>query len=92
MIYELEYTPEAEKDVKALQKSGEKAAILKLRRLLIELTEHPETGTGHPKPLGGNRVGQWSRRITDKNRLVYLIDEDKIIVLIISALGHYKDK
>ena len=49
MIYELEYTPEAEKDVKSLQKSGEKAAIIKLRKLLIELTEHPFTGTGHPK-------------------------------------------
>jgi toxin YoeB len=92
MIYELEYTPEAEKDVKALQKSGEKAAMLKLRKLLIELTEHPETGTGHPKPLGGNRVGQWSRRITDKNRLVYSIDKEKIIVLIISVLGHYENK
>ncbi|MDR0749610.1 MAG: hypothetical protein LBF62_08575 [Tannerellaceae bacterium] len=33
MIYELEYTPEAEKDVKALQKAGEKPAILKLRKL-----------------------------------------------------------
>jgi toxin YoeB len=92
MIYKLEYTPEAEKDVKALQKSGGKAAILKLRKLLIELTEHPETGTGHPKPLGGDRVGQWSRRITDKDRLVYSIDEERIIVLIISTLGHYKDK
>ena len=30
MIYELEYTPEAEKDVKFLQKSGEKATIIKL--------------------------------------------------------------
>jgi toxin YoeB len=56
VIYELEYTPEAEKDVKALQKSGETAAILKLRKLLLELTEHPATGTGRPKSLGGNRA------------------------------------
>ena len=46
MIYELEYTPEAEKDVRFLQKSGEKSAIVKLRKLLIELTEHPLYGHG----------------------------------------------
>jgi toxin YoeB len=92
MSYGLDYTPEAEKDVKALQRSGDKSTILKLRKLLIELMEHPETGTGHPKPLSGDRAGQWSRRITDKHRLVYSIDEEKIIVLIISASGHYDDK
>lgn len=92
MIYELEYTPEAEKDIKSLQKSGEKNALLKLRKLLLELMEHPETGTGHPKPLSGNRVGQWSRRITEKHRLVYLIDEEEAVVFIISASSHYGDK
>lgn len=92
MIYELEYTPEAEKDVQFLQKSGEKAAIVKLRKLLIELTEHPFTGTGHPKMLSGDRIGQWSRRITEKHRLVYLIDETRMIVTIISASSHYGDK
>jgi toxin YoeB len=92
MTYELDYTPEAEKDVKTLQKSGDKSTILKLRKLLIELMEHPETGTGHPKPLSGDRKGQWSRRITNKHRLVYSIDEEKITILIISASGHYNDK
>ncbi|MGV0921133.1 type II toxin-antitoxin system YoeB family toxin [Empedobacter falsenii] len=53
---------------------------------------HPEKGTGHPKPLGGNRVGEWSRKITDKHRLIYTIDNDQVIVLVISAYGHYDDK
>lgn len=92
MIYELEYTPEAEKDIKSLQKSGEKNALLKLRKLLLELMEHPETGTGHPKPLSGDRAGQWSRRITNKHRLVYSIDEEEITILVISASSHYGDK
>ena len=45
MIYLLEYTPEAEKDVKKLQKLGDKSVILKLRKFLIELTRHPDRGT-----------------------------------------------
>ncbi|MDR2126898.1 MAG: Txe/YoeB family addiction module toxin [Prevotellaceae bacterium] len=92
MIYILQYSPEAEKDVKTLQKSGNKAIILKLRKLLIELSEHPTIGTGRPKPLGGNRAEQWSRRISDKHRLVYSIDDEKMIVVIMSAWGHYDDK
>ena len=64
----------------------------KLAALLLELTEHPTTGTGKPEPLSGNRAGQWSRRITQKHRLIYMVEEEKIIVLLLSAYGHYDDK
>ena len=43
--------------------------------LLTELQEHPRTGTGKPDPLSGGRAGQWSRRISQKHRLVYEIEE-----------------
>ncbi len=92
MIYLLEYTPEAEKDVKKLQKLGDKSVILKLRKFLIELTRHPDRGTGHPKSLRGDRAGQWSRKLTSKHRLVYLIDEARKTVIILSIVGHYDDK
>jgi toxin YoeB len=75
-----------------LRKAGEKVALKKIDALLDELKEHPYMGTGKPKPLGANRAGQWSRRITDKHRLVYMVNDDKILVLIISASGHYGDK
>ncbi|MDR3133041.1 MAG: type II toxin-antitoxin system YoeB family toxin [Prevotellaceae bacterium] len=39
-----------------------------------------------------NYAGCWSRRITRKDRLVYRIDDDKVIVLILTAKGHYDDK
>jgi toxin YoeB len=68
---------------------SEPAAYKKLERLLIELEEHPRTGTGKPEPLRGDRTGQWSRRITDRHRLVYIIDDDRIVVLVLAAVGHY---
>ena len=92
MIYEIEFSELALNDIRMLRKADEKVALKKIDALLDELKEHPCTGTGKPKPLGGNRVGQWSRRITDKHRLVYMVDDDKILVLIISASGHYGDK
>jgi len=60
--------------------------------LLVELQEHPFTGTGHPKPLGENKSGQWSRRISKKHRLVYKTVEKVITILVLSAYGHYDDK
>jgi toxin YoeB len=59
---------------------------------LTELEEHPYTGTGKPEPMEYGRIEQWSRRITQKHRLVYSVDDKKITVLVLSADGHYEDK
>jgi toxin YoeB len=91
MIYNVDFTSDALKEIAALKKS-EAGAYKKLERLLDELMLHPYTGTGKPKPLGGNRTGQWSRRVTDRHRLVYSVSDEKITVLVISASGHYGDK
>ena len=64
----------------------------KLIELIEELRIHPRTGTGKPKLLSGDKPGLWSRRISDKHRLVYKIEDDKIIILVLSVYGHYDDK
>ena len=91
MTYKIIITDEAEADISRLRKSGDITALKKLDSLLTELESHPETGTGHPEPLKGNRAGQWSRRITKKHRLVYKIEKEKITVLVLTAYGHYDD-
>lgn len=49
-MYTLEYTPIAEESFKKLKKN-EPQAFSKLKKLLLELMEHPTTGTGHPEQL-----------------------------------------
>ena len=73
-------------------KRNEPKAFNKAVLLLNELVVHPKTGTGHPEPLRGDKAGQWSRRISSKHRLVYEIHETEVIVLILTAYGHYEDK
>jgi len=90
MIYELLFTDEAETDISGLKKS-EPQAYNKLIKLLAELVEHPKTGIGKPKLLR-HLDGIYSRRITDKHRLVYSINDTDVTVLVISASGHYNDK
>jgi len=56
------------------------------------LEEHPETGIGQPEQLKHNLSGYWSRRINQKDRLIYRIDEVIVTVFVISASSHYGDK
>jgi len=90
--YELKFLPDFERDKEKLIKSGDIQVLKKLSTILRELVEHPTTGTGKPEPLSGDRAGQWSRRISQKHRLIYMIDSEKVIVLLLSAYGHYSDK
>lgn len=91
MLYKIQYTPEANRGLAKLLKDEPKA-FQKAIRFIEELREHPKTGLGHPEPLKGQPEGRWSREITKKHRLVYQIIENQVIVLILTAYGHYEDK
>jgi toxin YoeB len=83
---------QAEEHITKIRMSGNKPAVRKIANFLNELELHPETGTGKVELLGEDKTGFWSRRINDKHRLVYEILEEKKIVSIISAWGHYNNK
>ena len=91
MTYSIDFKEQATRDLVALAKNEPKA-FLKAQALIAELREHPRTGTGKPEPLSGDRIGQWSRRITKKHRLVYEIYDTEVVVLVLTAYGHYDDK
>jgi toxin YoeB len=90
--YEIEYTGQFLKDVEIYKKAGQKSTLIKINVLIDELRERPTTGTGSPEPLKGDRKGQWSRRITQRHRLIYEIHDDIITVILLAAWGHYADK
>jgi len=59
-----------------------------LRRLLKEMLRgDPSTGTGKPEPLKHNLAGLWSRRISQKDRVIYKYDSKYIYIFAIG--GHY---
>ena len=90
--YEIEYTDSFDEDIQRHKAAGNKSILAKIDALVNELREHPMTGTGKPESLKGNRKGQWSRRITQKYRLIYKIHEDIITVILLTAWEHYDDK
>lgn len=87
--FRVEVTEKAEKDLEKHFKSGNKANIKKIEKLFIELSEHPFTGTGQPEQLKHGLNGFWSRRINQKDRLIYSVMEEVVLVTVVSALGHY---
>lgn len=63
----------------------------KLVKILIELQRNnPWEGTGKPEPLKGDYAGLWSRRLSEKDRLIYRFDDETIYIFAIG--GHYDDR
>ena len=50
--------------------SGNVAVLKRNRKLIEEMQKSPFEGTGKPEPLKFNLTGKWSRRITEKDRIV----------------------
>jgi toxin YoeB len=72
------------------KRTGNLPAFNKVMDLLEELKLHPKTGTGKPEQLKYKSGNIWSRRINKEHRLIYSICDDKVIVAVISAKGHYE--
>ncbi len=92
MKYRIILTEQFRKDLDTIKRSGDKVSVKRVARFLVELAEHPETGTGKPEPLRYKLSGLWSRRVNKFDRLIYRIVDDKLIVEVISSVGHYGDE
>ncbi len=53
------------------------------------LRSDPNSGLGKPEPLKHNLSGLWSKRISQKDRLIYKFDEEYVYIFAIG--GHYAD-
>lgn len=85
MKYAVEYTPQAVKELKKLDKHTRALIIGWIEKNLVGC-ENPRQ---HGKGLTANRSGQWRYRIGDY-RLLAEIQDDKIIILILNV-GHRRE-
>ena len=91
MSYKIKFLDNASRDALRL-KQEEPKSFTKLMKMVDELKEHPMTGTGKPEYLKHDKRGVWSRRITQKHRLIYKTYNNIVVVEVVSAYGHYGDK
>ena len=90
--YIVEISSKARKELRFHQNSGNKSDIRKIEQIFLELSITPYEGTGNPEPLKYQLSGYWSRRINLKDRIIYRVFEERVLVLVVSAIGHYGDK
>lgn len=88
------FSKKSKKDIALLRKEDVKL-MAKLWDLILDICKHPYTGLGKPEALKGDYAGAWSRRISQKHRLIYEVhneESDNPILVMISCYGHYDDK
>lgn len=57
--------------------------------VITRLVHEPHSGLHKPKPLVGPLKGYWSVRLNRKDRLVYRVEGEQLLVA--SIEGHYDD-
>ena len=67
----------------------DRKTLRKINTLLKDIERNGNEGIGKPEPLTGDLSGFWSRRINQKDRLIYALEMDQIII--ISCRYHYDD-
>jgi toxin YoeB len=87
MIDILAWTQEAWSDYVYWQ-GQDKKTLKRINKLISATQRSPFEGIGKPEPLKENLAGFWSRRIDDSNRLVYIVDNNRLTI--ISCRYHYE--
>lgn len=65
----------------------DKKTYTRIIELIKIIQRDPFSGIGKPEPLRHELQGLWSRRIDEKNRLVYKTTDEEVIIL--SCKFHY---
>lgn len=69
--------------------SQDKKTLKRINQILANIKRNNFTGIGKPEPLKNELSGYWSRRIDEKNRIVYRINDEHIEV--VQCKGHYEE-
>ena len=67
----------------------DRKTLKRINLLLKDIKRTPFEGIGKPEPLSGNLSGWWSRRIDEKNRIVYKVEVEAVIIA--ACKSHYSD-
>ena len=85
---QLLFTPSAWDDYLYWQ-NQDKKTLRRINTLIQSILRTPFEGEGKPEALRGDLSGKWSRRIDGVNRIVYMVEDDKVIIL--QCRTHYNE-
>jgi toxin YoeB len=65
----------------------DKKVFAQIKKLIKDTQRNGTGGLGHPEALSGELSGLYSKHIDKKNRLVFKIEDDCVVIF--SCRGHY---
>lgn len=65
----------------------DRKTLKRINMLIADIVRDPFEGIGKPEPLRHVLSGAWSRRIDEKNRLVYYVTDEHVVIL--QTRDHY---
>ena len=87
-MYQIKYQKKALRDLKKLEKNDK--LLSKFKKILFDIVSNPYSKKFKTEKLKYNFQDHYSKRLDKKNRVIYQVFEDKILVSLISVLGHYE--
>lgn len=88
MKFSIEFTPEADDDLKYWKSTNSIKILDKIKELLTVMQIDPFKGVRKPEPIKRNLTGYGSRRITQEHRLVYKIT-NRVITIVQCRFQHF---
>jgi toxin YoeB len=85
---EIAFVDAAISDLQFWKDGNDKKVIQRITQLIQSIQQTPFQGIGKPEPLKHNLTGYWSRRINKEHRIVYRVEDNRIII--ISLRFHYQ--
>jgi toxin YoeB len=89
MLYKVDLDKKAQKQLEKVKKNQK--LLLKFLEIIEDIKQNPHSPNFKFERLKGNFSGYCSKRLDKKNRVIYKVLDDKIIVIIVTILGHYEE-
>ncbi len=80
LIRSIVFTATAQEDLVFWEKSNP-GTVQKINVLIESILEDPSSGIGKPEKLKYELSGMWSRRINHRDRIIYEVENDTLIIL-----------
>ena len=85
---DITFSPEAREDYEYWKQNNPRI-VIRIKRLLRDMREHPNTGIGKPEKLKYELSGKWSRRINSEHRIIYTVRDIENDIYILALCYHY---
>lgn len=59
----------------------DRRTLSRINRLILDIEKNGNEGLGRPEPLTGDLTGCWSRKINERDRLIYRKEPDGLYIL-----------